>query len=139
MEKKKKTTKKTVKKNTVKKEVVKKETKKPTVKKETIKKETVKENPKNKEVEVEKTGAVIAAVAMIITSFIYFTLCIFLQGKTNYGWYSIISLYCTIVFGYKAIKLHKKIDIATAIIWLLMFAITAVGYVINIIDTSAIL
>ena len=141
MEKKKNVTKKTANKKveTKKKTTTKKvETKKkPITKKETVKKEEIK--IVKPETEVEKTGAVIAAVSMVIVSFIYFTLCIVLQGKTNYGWYSMISLYCTVVFGYKAIKLHKKIDIATSIIWLLMFIITAVGYVMNIIDTSGIL
>ena len=98
-----------------------------------------KKKTNQKEVEVEKYGAVIAAVGMVILSFIYFTLCIIIQGETNYGWYSLIALYCTLVFCYKAFKLHKKLDIITALIWLLMFILTAIGYINDIISSSTIL
>lgn len=91
------------------------------------------------ETEAEKVGGVIAAIGMIILSFIYFTLGIALQGKTNYGWYSMIALYCTLVFGYKGIKLKKKLDIVIAIIWLLMLIMTIIGYVNNLINDSTIL
>ncbi len=91
------------------------------------------------EIEAEKFGGVVAAIGMIILSFIYFVLGIVIQGETNYGWYSIIALYCTLVFGYKGFKLKKKLDIVTAIIWLLMFIITTIGYISNLINNSTIL
>lgn len=93
----------------------------------------------SEEAEAERFGAVIAAVAMAIIAFIYFTLVIVIQGKTNYGWYSMIALYCTIVFGYKGIKLKKKLDVVTAIIWLLMFIMTCIGYIGELINNSTIL
>lgn len=91
------------------------------------------------EIETERRGATIAAVAMVIVCFIYFILCITIQGETNYGWYSMIALYCTIVFGYKGIKLKKKLDNVTAVIWLLMFIITCMGYIGDLVHNSTII
>ena len=95
---------------------------------------------KNKKLnEIDKTGAMFAAVSIAILSFIYFVLGIIIQGKTNYGWYSVIALYCSIIFGYRSIKVKGIINKITAIIWFLVFIITAFAYVSNLIDTSTIL
>lgn len=89
--------------------------------------------------EVEKTGAMLAAAGIAILSCIYFILEIAIKGETHYGWYSIIALYCVMIFGYKGIKLKKKAEIVTAVLWLLVFLITVFAYISNLIETSTIL
>ena len=78
-------------------------------------------------IEAENKGVKIAAIAILILSTVYFVLGITIQGKTNYGWYSILALYCTIVYGYRGFKSQgktRKIDIITSIVWLLVSILT---------------
>ena len=92
------------------------------MKKEDILKASRKEN-KNKDfavIEIENKAVKIAALGMLVLSSIYFCLEIFVQGKTNYGWYSILALYCAIVYGYKGIKTKNKFEIFCMIIWALL-------------------
>ena len=89
------------------------------MKKEDILKASRKEN-KNKDfavIEVENKAVKIAALGMLILASIYFCLEIIVQGKENYGLYSIIALYCAIVYGYKGIKTKNKFEIICMIIW----------------------
>ena len=71
------------------------------------------ENPKKDlvEIEVENKAGKIAAIGLLILSTVFYVAEIMLKGVTNYGWYAMIALYCSIVFGYKAIKLKKKLMI----------------------------
>lgn len=91
------------------------------------------------EIEIENKAVKFGALSMLILSTIYFCLEIFIKGETNYGWYSIISFYCTILYGYKALKDKKTIHIINFIIWLLVSVITIYKAIRNIYLTSAIL
>lgn len=111
------------------------------MKKEEILEKARKEN-KQKDlacVEVERKGGILAAISMVILACIYYVCGIMITGKSNYGWYSIISLYCAVVYGYKGIKLKNKFNIFVAIIWLLVTILTTYSYFSNMISSSAIL
>lgn len=80
-----------------------------------------------------------AAFGVVILATIYFCMEIFIKGKTNYGWYSIIALYCSIFYGYEAIKDKKKVLIFSSIIWTIVTIILVVSYIKDIFATSTIL
>ena len=89
------------------------------MKKEDILKASRKEN-KNKDfavIEIENKAVKIAALGMLFLTTVYYCLEIFVQGKNNYGWYSVITLYCAILYGYKGIKRKNKFEIFCMIIW----------------------
>ena len=90
-------------------------------------------------IEAERKGAMLAAISIVILACIYYVCGIMLTGKSNYGWYSIIALYCTVVYGYKGIKMKNKFNIFVSIIWLLVTIITAYSYFSNLISSSTIL
>lgn len=102
------------------------------MKKEEILEMSRKENKKKDvyEIEVEKKGAVIAALAMIILAAVYYCYEIFTAQGQNYAMYSIIAIYCSILFGYKGIKLQAKrgLNIFCLIIWLIVTILTIVQY-----------
>ena len=91
-----------------------------------------KEN-KNKdiyEIEVETTGCKIAALTMLILTCIYYCYEIFTGKGQNYSLYSLIGLYCTVLYGYKAIKLDgkKKLHIFCSITWGLVTILAILSY-----------
>ena len=111
------------------------------MKKEEILEKARKEN-KQKDLacaETERKGAMFAAIAIIILASIYYACGIFILGKTNYGWYSIIALYCAVVYGYKGIKTKNKLNIVTSILWLLVTILTTYSYISDMISSSTIL
>ena len=111
------------------------------MKKEEILEKARKEN-KQKDfacIEAERKGGLLAAISILILSSIYYAADIFILGKTNYGWYSIISLYCTVVYGYKGIKTKNKLNIITSIIWLIVTILTCYSYFEQLIKASTIL
>ena len=91
------------------------------MKKEEILEASKKENKKKDmyEIEVERKGATIAAVTMLILACVYYCYEIFSGKGTNPALYSILTIYCSIVYGYKAIKIEKyrALNIFTSIIW----------------------
>ncbi len=100
--------------------------------KEEILEASKKEN-KNKDIyckEVEAKGATWAAVCMLILAAVYFCYEIFTGKGTNPALYSIISLYNTILFGYKAIKIkeHRGLNALTSIIWGLLTLMLVLVY-----------
>lgn len=111
-----------------------------------MKKEEILEKARNENkqkdlavIEIERKGAMYAAISILLLSTVYYISGIFITGKSNYGWYSIIALYCTIVYGYKGIKEKKKLSIITSIIWLLVTIITTYSYFDSMISSSSIL
>ena len=91
------------------------------------------------EIEVENKAVKIAEIGLLVLSTIFYIAEIVLKGINNYGWYAMVALYCAIGFGYKAIKLKKKINIVNAVIWLVVTIICVYSYIQNIILTSTIL
>ena len=80
--------------------------------------------------EVEATGSNIACGAMLILAFIYFIYEIAKGRGINAGFYSIISLYNAVAFGYRALKLEKnrKLNIVTSIIWSILTIMLILDY-----------
>ena len=77
--------------------------------KEEILEASKKEN-KNKdvyEIQVESKGATYAGLSMLILALIFYTYEIFSGKGSNPAFYSIITIYNAVLFGYKAIKLEK--------------------------------
>ena len=106
------------------------------MKKEDILKMSREEN-QNKdfyEIEIENKAVKIGALGILLLTTIYFCLEIFINDNTNYGWYSIISLYCALVYGYKGIKIKKGFSIICSIIWMftsIMFIYTTISNILR--------
>ena len=91
------------------------------------------------QIENENKAVKFSAISIVILSTIYFCMEIFVKGKTNYGWYSIIALYNSVFYGYKAIKDKSKLHIFNGIIWTIVTIIITVVYIKDIFATSNIL
>ena len=101
------------------------------MKKEEILKKAQAEN-KNKDyasIEVSNKGANIAGMVMIILAAIYFSYEIIMGKGTNYALYSLLAIYNSVLYGYKAIKTSEKrgLHAFTAVIWGLL----TIGFVIS--------
>lgn len=88
---------------------------------------------------VESKGVKFAMLGTLILTTIYYVLEIVVKGVTNYGWYSIIGLFCTLMYGYRAIKLKNTFDIVVSVVWLLATASFIYTYVSYIFTSSTIL
>lgn len=104
------------------------------MKREEILEKSRKEN-KNKdmyEIEIENKAVKLAAIIMIILATIYYCYEIFSGKGENYSYYSLIAVYCAILFGYKAIKLkrRRKLHIFCSLIWSIVTIITIIKYFI---------
>ena len=102
------------------------------MKKEEILEKSRKDN-KNKDmyaIEVENKGVKIAALSMLCLATFYYCYEIITDRGENYAAYSIVSLYCTILYGYKAAKLESRrsLHIFCAIAWGLVTILTLIGY-----------
>lgn len=91
------------------------------MKKEEILEMSRKEN-KNKdvyEIDVENKGSKIAGILMLILATIYYCYEIFMGRGQDYSFYSLIAIYCAVLYGYKAIKLEKRriLHIVCSILW----------------------
>ena len=89
--------------------------------KEEILEASKKEN-KNKdvyEIQVESKGATYAGLSMLILALIFYTYEIFSGKGSNPAFYSIITIYNAVLFGYKAIKLDKRkgLYVFTSVVW----------------------
>ena len=102
------------------------------MKKEEILEASKRENKKKDiyELEVERTGAVAAAISMVILSSIYYCYEIISAKGSNPALYSLITIYCTIIYGFKAVKVekHRKLNIFTSIIWGLLTITLILNY-----------
>lgn len=102
------------------------------MKKEEILEMSRKEN-KNKdmyEIEVENRGGKIAAIAMLLLATIYYCYEIFIGQGENITLYSLITIYCSVIYGYKGIKINKNkwINISSSIIWAILTILLVLEY-----------
>lgn len=108
-----------------------------------MKKEEKKTNKKKdpKEIEFENKAVNCAAIAVLFLAFIFFVLEIAITGKTNYGLYAIITIFNGALYLYKSIKSEKnrKLNITSAVLWLLLTGICIYGYIDHLIEISEIL
>ena len=70
-------------------------------------------------VQVELKGATYAGLSMLILALIFYTYEICTGKGSNPAFYSIITIYNTVLYAYKAIKIEerRKLNIFTSIIW----------------------
>ena len=102
------------------------------MKKEEVLKASQKEN-KNKDmyaIEVESNACKIAAVTMLILAMVYYSYEIFSGKGSNPALYSLITIYCSIMYGFKAIKIEKnrKLNAFTSIIWGILTVLLVLSY-----------
>ena len=102
------------------------------MKKEEILEISKKEN-KNKDmyaIEVDAKGANFAGITMLILVAVYYTYEIISGKGSNPALYSIITIYNTVLYGYKAIKVKDKraLNIFTSVIWGLLTVILILSY-----------
>ena len=82
------------------------------------------------ELEVENTGVKLAAISMLFLALIYFMVEIARGNGTNTAIYSMISVFNTVLFGYRALKMEKcrKLNAVTSIIWGLLTIMLILDY-----------
>ena len=109
--------------------------------KEEILEQAQKENKKKDLADVEATsyGAVWGACASMVLAGIFMILSIVLTGKTNPGFMAVAFITEAFVFWGKYIKLHKKHELAIAIIYSLITIICIALHIIMLVDSSTIL
>ena len=80
--------------------------------------------------EVEANACKIASVIMLILAFIYYSYEIISGKGSNPAFYSLITVFNSVMFGYKAIKLkeRRKLSIITSIIWGLLTVMLVLQY-----------
>ena len=102
------------------------------MKKEEILEASKKENKKKDvyEIQIDAKACEYAAVSMLILAFIFFTYEIASGKGSNPAFYSLITLFNTVIYGYKAIKLSKnrKLNIFTSITWGLLTILLFLEY-----------
>lgn len=80
--------------------------------------------------EVEAKACRIASVAMLLLAFIYFSYEIFTGKGTNPAFYSMITVFNAVMFGYKAVKIEerRKLSIFTSAVWSLLTIMLVLSY-----------
>ena len=100
--------------------------------KEEILEASKKENKKKDmyEIQVESKGATYAGLAMLILALIFYTYEIISGKGSNPAFYSIITIYNAVLFGYKAIKIDKRrgLYIFTAVVWSILTIMLVLDY-----------
>ena len=102
------------------------------MKKEEILEMSRKEN-KNKdmhEIQIENNGCKIAAVSMLLLATIYYCYEIFTAKGQNITLYSLITIYCAVMYGYKGFKIEKNkmFNIICSIIWTIFTIVLVLEY-----------
>ena len=102
------------------------------MKKEEILEASKKENKKKDmyAIEVESKGANYAGISMLLLAFVFYTYEILSGNGTNTALYSIITIYNTVLFGYKAMKIKEKrnLNVVTSVIWGLLTFMLVLEY-----------
>jgi hypothetical protein len=80
--------------------------------------------------EIEANACKIASIVMIVLAFIYFSYEIFTGKGSNPAFYSLITVFNCVLFGYKAIKLkeRRKLSIFASVIWGLLTIMLVLQY-----------
>ncbi|MCR5228748.1 MAG: hypothetical protein K6D03_01320, partial [Solobacterium sp.] len=68
--------------------------------------------------------------AMLLLAFIYFSYEIFTGKGTNPAFYSMITVFNAVMFGYKAVKIEerRKLSIFTSAVWSLLTILLVLSY-----------
>ena len=109
--------------------------------KEEILAQAQKENKKKDLADLEATniGCYWGACAGMILAGIFMVLSIVLTGKNNAGFMAVAFITEAFIFWVKFIKLHKKHELAIAILYSLMTIACVIMHIIMLVDSSTIL
>ena len=91
-----------------------------------------KKKPENKKLttlEVQNKAISLGVVVILVLTTIFYILEVTILNCHNYGWYSIIAIYCTLVYGYKAAKLPKKQYWLISFIWFATTIVCIINYI----------
>lgn len=82
------------------------------------------------EIEVEAKASNIAGICVLSLACIYLMYEVFLGKGINPALYSIMALYCAIMYGYKGIKIERarKLNITSSIIWFILTIMLILNY-----------
>ena len=82
------------------------------------------------ELEMSYRGGTIAAIVMVFLAFIYYTYEIVTGKGSNPAFYSLITIYNAVFFGFKAMKIEKNrgLNIVNLVIWGLLSVMLIVLY-----------
>ena len=102
------------------------------MKKEEILEASKRENKKKDiyELEVERKGAVVAAMTMVILAGIYYCYEISIAKGSNPALYSLVTIYCTIIYGFKAVKVakYRKLNAFASVTWCILTIMLILEY-----------
>ena len=82
------------------------------------------------EVETELKGASLSAICMVLLAFIYYIYEMIKGEGSNPAFFSLITIYNAVLYGYKAYKSQKYrgLNIATSVIWGVMTLVLILSY-----------
>ena len=102
------------------------------MKKEEILEASKKENKKKDmyEMQVATKGCEYAAISMLLLAFVFFVYEIATERGSNPAFYSLITLFNAVSFGYKGIKIEKnrKANIFNSIVWGILTVMLCLEY-----------
>ena len=80
--------------------------------------------------EVEAKACKVASVTMLLMAFVYYSYELFTGKGSNPAFYSLITVFNCVLYGYKAIKIEKnrKLSIFTSVIWGLLTIMLMLSY-----------
>ncbi|MBO7515503.1 MAG: hypothetical protein J6T47_07775 [Lachnospiraceae bacterium] len=94
-------------------------------------------DPKLKElylIEVESKGIRIASIVSIILAIVLFILEIILQGKQNFGMYSLVGSFCTVSFFYYGYRTKRTPYTLTGVVWGVLTIFFIVMYIMDMVN-----
>ncbi len=87
---------------------------------------------------VENTSKTTAGTVMVIMCLVYFLAEIMLQGRKNYGFFSIAAVYQALLFIMKGIKFNDRSKLIPGIIWFALAVLFTVEHFYFLVTTSTI-
>ncbi len=85
-------------------------------------------------IEVESKGIRIASIVSIILAIVLFILEIILQGKQNFGMYSLVGCFCTVSFFYYGYRTKRTPYTLTGLVWGVLTVFFIVLYILDMVD-----
>ena len=86
---------------------------------------------KNYELDVQNKAQKAGIVAVLLLATVFFIVEILVLNTQNYSWYSIIALYCAVVYLYKGIKMPKNNSWFLGAVWLLAAIACIINYIMH--------
>ncbi|MBQ3296089.1 MAG: hypothetical protein IJH00_06390 [Erysipelotrichaceae bacterium] len=80
--------------------------------------------------QVEANACKIASIVMVLLAFVYYSYEMFTGKGSNPAFYSLITIFNAVMFGYRAIKIEEKrgLSIFASVVWTILTAILILRY-----------